>query len=131
MPRLWKLLAIVGVGLLAALPIAWADKPADKSLHVDAKTHANYTETIEDKESGEKATFEMIAIPGGTFWMGSPATEKGRNPDEGPQHPVAIKPFWMGKCEVSWDEFELFFKRKWKSAALRRTRRSRKPTPTR
>ena len=38
----------------------------------------------------------MVAIPGGTFLMGSPADEKGRNDDEGPQHPVTLKPFWMG-----------------------------------
>ncbi len=52
----------------------------------------------------------MAAIPGGTFTMGSPASEKGRNEDEGPQHPVAIHPFWMGKCEVTWDEYDLFRK---------------------
>ena len=38
----------------------------------------------------------MVAIPGGTFVMGSPEDEKGRNADEGPQHPVELKPFWMG-----------------------------------
>ena len=54
----------------------------------------------------------MIAIPGGTFLMGSPEKEKGRKEDEGPQHPVAIKPFWMGKCEVTWEEYDLFWKNK-------------------
>ena len=43
----------------------------------------------------------MVAIPGGTFLMGSPAGEKGRTGDEGPQHPVALKPFWMGAKEVT------------------------------
>ena len=28
--------------------------------------------------------------------------------DEGPQHQVAIEPFWMGKYEVTWDEYELW-----------------------
>ena len=40
--------------------------------------------------------------------MGSPEEEKGRNDDEGPQHEVEIHPFWMGKCEVTWDEYDLF-----------------------
>ena len=53
------------------------DKPADKRPHVDAKTHNDYTETIEDKESGEKVSLNMVAIPGGTYLMGSPAGEKG------------------------------------------------------
>jgi len=52
--------------------------------------------------------FEMLPIPAGKYTMGSPSTEKGRNADEGPQHEVQIEPFWMGKCEVTWDEYEVF-----------------------
>jgi formylglycine-generating enzyme required for sulfatase activity len=63
-----------------------------------------YTDTI----PGTKVTFDMVPIPQGTFMMGSPATEPKRNADEGPQHQVGISPFWMGKCEVTWNEFELF-----------------------
>jgi formylglycine-generating enzyme required for sulfatase activity len=55
-------------------------------------------------------SFDMIAIGGGRYLMGSPAGEAGRKEDEGPQHPVQIRPFWMGKCEVTWDEFDLFWK---------------------
>jgi formylglycine-generating enzyme required for sulfatase activity len=40
--------------------------------------------------------------------MGSPAGEAGRQPDEGPQHKVKISPFWMGRREVTWSEYELF-----------------------
>jgi formylglycine-generating enzyme required for sulfatase activity len=50
----------------------------------------------------------MIPIKGGEFVMGSPASEKGHKPDEAPQHKVKVDPFWMGKCEVTWDEYELF-----------------------
>jgi formylglycine-generating enzyme required for sulfatase activity len=49
-----------------------------------------------------------VPIPGGEFLMGSPSGEKGRKPDEGPQHKVKISPFWMGQCEVTWNEYELF-----------------------
>ena len=28
----------------------------------------------------------------------------------GPQHPVAINAFWMGKYEVSWDEYDIYRK---------------------
>jgi formylglycine-generating enzyme required for sulfatase activity len=44
--------------------------------------------------------------------MGSPPSEKGRGADEGPQHPVTIRPFWMGKTEVTWDEFDIYRKEK-------------------
>src|SRR5262245_45575570 len=63
-----------------------------------------YKESI----SGSKISFEMLPIPGGTFALGSPDSEKDRGDDESPQHQVTLKPFWMGKCEVSWDEYDLF-----------------------
>jgi formylglycine-generating enzyme required for sulfatase activity len=50
----------------------------------------------------------MVPIRGGEFLMGSPPGEAGRKPDEGPQHPVKLSPFWMGRCEVTWNEYELF-----------------------
>ncbi|MBN2410931.1 SUMF1/EgtB/PvdO family nonheme iron enzyme [candidate division KSB1 bacterium] len=65
----------------------------------------NYTEYIPNSS----VKFDMIAIPGGTFTMGSPDKEPLRNYDEGPQIRVDISPFWMGKVEVTWDEFEAFY----------------------
>jgi formylglycine-generating enzyme required for sulfatase activity len=63
-----------------------------------------YTNTI----PGTRVRFAMVPIPGGEFVMGSPETEPGRKPDEGPQHKVKIPPFWMGQREVTWNEYELF-----------------------
>ena len=64
----------------------------------------SYTQTI----PGSNQTYAMVAIPGGKFLMGSPATEKSRNADEGPQHTVPIEPFYMGKYEITWDLYDLF-----------------------
>ncbi len=58
--------------------------------------------------TGTDVTYEMVPIPGGKFKMGSPETEAGRKPDEGPVHEVEIAPFWMGKFEVTWNEYDLF-----------------------
>lgn len=55
-----------------------------------------------------RVDYHMVAIPGGSFQMGSPAGEKDRKADEGPVHTVKVDPFWMGKYEVTWNEFELF-----------------------
>ncbi|MFM6254044.1 MAG: formylglycine-generating enzyme family protein, partial [Dolichospermum sp.] len=44
---------------------------------------------------------EMIAIPGGTFMMGSPENEEGGIYFERPQHQVTIKPFSMGKYHIT------------------------------
>jgi len=63
-----------------------------------------YTNTI----PGSTVKYVMVPIPGGEFTMGSPAGEKNRKADEGPQHKVKIEPFWMGQCEVTWNEFDLF-----------------------
>lgn len=63
-----------------------------------------YTETI----TGTDVTFDLVPINGGEFLMGSPDDEEGHNPDEGPQHKVKIAPFWMGKHEVTWDEYDIW-----------------------
>ncbi|QDT65036.1 formylglycine-generating enzyme family protein [Calycomorphotria hydatis] len=73
----------------------------------EAETEAEmkpYTEEIRSTD----ATLEMVPIPGGTFVMGSPEDEEGRNEDEGPQHQVKIEPFWMGKYEITWDQFDIW-----------------------
>ncbi|RDB06347.1 formylglycine-generating enzyme family protein [Runella aurantiaca] len=64
----------------------------------------NYTQKI----SGSNVTYDLVAIKGGEFTMGSPAKEKGHKEDEGPQHTVKIEPFWMGKYEIQWDLYDLF-----------------------
>ncbi len=63
-----------------------------------------YTATI----IGTDVTFQMTPIKGGKFMIGSPENEKGRNKDEGPQKEISVEPFWMGKHEVTWNEFQLF-----------------------
>jgi formylglycine-generating enzyme required for sulfatase activity len=55
-----------------------------------------------------RAPYHMVAIKGGEFLMGSPASEKGRDSNEGPQTRVKVAPFWLGKYEVTWDEYEPF-----------------------
>jgi formylglycine-generating enzyme required for sulfatase activity len=57
---------------------------------------------------GTEAKFQMLPIRGGEFLMGSPKGEKDRKADEGPQHKVAVEPFWMGKYEVTWEEFDVW-----------------------
>ena len=52
--------------------------------------------------------YTMVAIKGGEFMLGSPASEAKRGEDEGPQVKVKIKPFWMGQKEVTWDEYQPF-----------------------
>jgi len=57
---------------------------------------------------GTDAAFDLVPIPGGEFLLGSPADEAGRKSSEGPQVSVKVSPFWMGRCEVTWDEYEIY-----------------------
>ena len=49
---------------------------------------------------------EMILIPAGKFKMGSPASEKGRSGDETQYEVTITKPFYMGKFEVTQEQWE-------------------------
>ena len=52
---------------------------------------------------------EMVVVPAGTYMMGSPASEKGRDDNEGPVHQVTIaQPFAVGKYEVTRGEYGRF-----------------------
>jgi formylglycine-generating enzyme required for sulfatase activity len=93
---------VIGAGLATAC--AWWTAPSVQAAR--PLDFANYRETI----SSSKVSFDMIAVRGGVFTMGSPAAEVGREASEGPQHKVEVRDFWMGKCEVTWEEYDLFFK---------------------
>ena len=105
-----RLAALMVMAIVAVAPAAYggdSEPPATEVPDATAKTAKEmkpYTEVI---ESGD-ISFDMVPIPGGKFLMGSPEDEEGRNEDEGPQHEVEIKPFWMGKHEVTWDEYEIW-----------------------
>ena len=53
------------------------------------------------------ASLEMVWIDPGTFQMGSPSSEPGRDSDEGPVHEVTISQgFYLGKYEVTQGQWE-------------------------
>ncbi len=73
-----------------------------------AESPSDAARPFTDKLAGGKVSFEMLPIPAGTFQMGSPDDEPKRRADEGEQRAVRIDAFWMGKTEVTWNEFERF-----------------------
>ena len=63
-------------------------------------------EKTEVIDLGKGVKLEMVLIPSGKFMMGSPASEKDRLENE-KQHEVTItKPFYMGKYEVTQEQWE-------------------------
>ncbi|HSM06776.1 MAG TPA: formylglycine-generating enzyme family protein [Longimicrobiales bacterium] len=57
---------------------------------------------------GVGVRLELAFIPAGTRRMGSPETEAGRDPDEGPMHEVTVSPFWMTVHEITADQYAPF-----------------------
>jgi formylglycine-generating enzyme required for sulfatase activity len=58
------------------------------------------------EDLGNGVTLDMVAIPGGTFMMGSPETEEGRFNNEGPQHSVTVPAFFMAKYPVTQAQWQ-------------------------
>jgi sulfatase modifying factor 1 len=82
---------------------------ADQTIFTEAAkvdTFENFTEMI----PGSSVKFKMVAIPGGTFIMGSPDSEQLRESDEGPVRKVSVSGFWIAETEVTWDEYLAFFR---------------------
>ena len=90
----------VDFSITAAVDVEVYDAPAV------VEEFADYTEFI----PGTTVSFEMVAVPGGSFDMGSPETEGYRTDDEGPVHSVTVNPFWMARVEVTWNEVEAWYR---------------------
>ncbi|MBO1046693.1 MAG: SUMF1/EgtB/PvdO family nonheme iron enzyme [Dolichospermum sp. DEX182a] len=59
------------------------------------------------EDLGNGVFLEMVEIPGGTFIMGSPASEAGRSNHESPQHQVTVPSFYMGKYELTQAQYQV------------------------
>ena len=99
-----KEVATAGDAAETTLVAAIQKRIAASPVPASDKEMKAYTNTI----PGSEITYDMVPIPGGKFKMGSPDNEPGHKPDESPQHEVEIAPFWMEKCTVTWNEFELY-----------------------
>ena len=105
---------LVGIGVFNS---ACAEEPASNVVGLSptrpadgrfVKTDQGYMISYTVKVPGTDVSFDMVPIPAGEFLIGSPASEAGRNGDEGPQIRVRVEPFWMAKCEVRWVEYKVF-----------------------
>lgn len=64
---------------------------------------------------------EMVIIPAGSFMMGSPEGEEGRDTDEGPQRRISVRAFAAGRFEITQSQWQ---------ACVDRAGCTRNPTPT-
>ena len=77
------------------IEIALTAVPADFSVFHD---------TLKDGSPGPA----MVQLPGGTFKMGSPKDEPEHWPGEGPRHEVRVRPFAIGRTEVTFADYDRF-----------------------
>lgn len=119
--RLWIAQGAIWPGdtILKTRPKPASTVPSPDDLQLIRKIHALITEHAKNSSDAEIAEYtakipqtgipyHMVPINGGEFLMGSPPQEQGREDSEGPQARVQVAPFWMGKYEVTWDEYEPF-----------------------
>jgi formylglycine-generating enzyme required for sulfatase activity len=85
-----------------------AESSGPKEIYEEA-TPVTEFKSFTEKIPGSSVSFNMVAIPGGKFKMGSPENEHFRRPDEGPVKEVQLSPFFMAEIEVTWDEYLAFY----------------------
>jgi formylglycine-generating enzyme len=114
----WQCAASIATVITLVAADARADQrvPADKLGFSETaptsgpviKTDRGYMVPFTATIPGTDVKFEMVPIPGGRFKLGSPDGEQKREASEGPQVEIEVAPFWMGKYEVTWTEYERF-----------------------
>ncbi|MGI9626433.1 MAG: formylglycine-generating enzyme family protein [Longimicrobiales bacterium] len=57
---------------------------------------------------GTDISFKLAFVASGSFLLGSPDDEVGRQEDEGPQLSVFVDGFWMATTEVTYDLYAVF-----------------------
>jgi sulfatase modifying factor 1 len=96
------LIHVIALTSLLAVTMA-SDTPASQDRPLK-----KYTETIMTKD-GEKVSFDMVLIPKGSFTMGSPADEAGREDHEGPQCEVRLEQFYLCTKETTIELFLAYY----------------------
>ena len=79
-------------------------------LILSSVLHAQQFKLYEQKIEGTPVSFSMVSIPTGKFLLGSADTELERDTDEGPQKEIEISAFWLENHEVTFAEWDAFFK---------------------
>ncbi len=84
-------------------PPAYSEK-SDRETEQPGSRHCDTPEGC--KVITNSIGMKLVYIPPGTFMMGSPSSEKGRDDNESPQRQVRIsKGFWMGQTEVTVGQY--------------------------
>lgn len=89
---------------MAGVPTAKAKGPVFDAPAV-VTSFSNYREQIPATD----VAIPMVAIPSGTFLMGSSEKDAYSEDDEYPQHKVSVSRFFMSETEITWDQYWSFY----------------------
>ena len=81
---------------------------SSEEIHTEPYTLTAF-ENFEETIPGTPVSLKMVAIPGGSFLLGSPDAEDFHAADEAPQRQVTVSSFFMGEVEVTWDQYWAFY----------------------
>ena len=81
------------------------------------------TKTMQTINLGQGVTLELVAIPGGSFMMGSTENEPNHQNDESPLHEVILAPFFMGRYLITQAQWRVV-------ASLPQVKRELDPDPS-
>lgn len=95
-------------GKLEGLP-TMASASVDTSLYFKEPASVTSFADYEEQIPGTMVSFKMVAIPGGSFKMGSPDKEPFHKPDEAPVRNITLSPFFIAEVEVTWDQYWAFY----------------------
>jgi len=80
---------------------------ADAAGNTDSKTRTVTVTGARSVDLNATVAMEMLWVPAGTFTMGSPTTEAGREADREDEHNVTLtNGFYLGKYEVTQAQYE-------------------------
>ncbi|MDR1722973.1 MAG: SUMF1/EgtB/PvdO family nonheme iron enzyme [Tannerella sp.] len=89
--------------------IPGSDFDAPKGPLFDSATTVTAFENFTEHIPGTTVAFNMIAVRGGTFQMGSDDKEAFHKADEAPLRNVTVGSFFMAEVETTWEQYWAFF----------------------
>ena len=93
---------------MAGIPTG-AKAAVDSSMFFKEPTLVTSFDNYIEQIPGTAVSFNMVAIDGGSFVMGSSPKESFHKEDESPQHDVTVSSFFMAEVEATWDQYWSFY----------------------
>lgn len=103
-----KVRLVFVLALVVMCPLVFGAAPAQSSSTKSVQKITAAHRKADQSFSDCRQCPAMMALPAGSYTMGSPAAEPGADPIEGPQHRVDVRAFAIGKFDVTRGQWAAF-----------------------